>query len=451
MPTKSEDSHLLTNHLSEPTNPCDPATSIDASSPSRDERPEITGYEITGVIAQSDMSFIYSARDKQLSKEVAIKITRYPHLDAEAASRFFETARIEAQLQHPGIPQVLELGTLSDGRPYQVLQLIKGETLSDLLHKRINPINDRIRFLSVFEQLCQIIAYVHSQGVIHDHLKPHHVVIDNFGNVQVIGWGSALVLANKEMSIATINRCTFPVSFSLGYLPPEQARGEWDEVDCRSDVFTLGGILIEILTGRPPFLGDISIEVIKKASAGEMTEAFQRLDRCGEDADLISIAKSCLNPKPELRPSNAGELVAMVSAYRRRIEERVRKSEAERLAAESIEAEKGKRRQLKAALVLVVGLFVIWTGAMIWWKDKQDAVQRLIGTRESDEKQAQQAIERERIASERRARELQDRAIAMQKQKRQQLEREQAAKKKQVVPQVVPDDRIAPSPREVKR
>jgi eukaryotic-like serine/threonine-protein kinase len=449
MPTKSEDLPLMTGHPTDSASKCDPTSDNQVNPPAmaRSARPDIPNYEISDEIARSEDSFVYKASDRRLGKEVAIKISRKLQEGTEAASRYIDSAKFAARLQHPGIPPIFELGTLPEGRPYQVMKLIAGDTLSTLLTERINPVSDRIRFLSVFERLCQTIAYAHAHRVIHRDLNAQHVMIDNFGDVQVIGWSLATTLASETAEPGVRSPGGMPLG-TPAYMSPEQARGEWEAVDCRSDVFALGGILLEILTGRSTFIGVSTSEVIKTAAAGDLAEAFHRLDHCGEEAELIGIVKSCLNPNKLLRPVDAGALAAMISSYRIGIEERVRRSEAERLAADSIEIEKKKRRQVLAALVLVVGLFLIWTGAMIWWKDKQVEVKQMFnGTPEPDDKQAKQAMERERAAQERRTRELQERALLIQKQKRLQLEKEQAAKKKKETP----PELIAPPPREVKR
>ena len=114
--------------------------------------------------------------------------------DSGAARRFADEARIAAQLQHPGIPPVHDLGTLPDGRPFLAMKLIKGDTLDALLVARPDPSADRGRFVAAFEAVCQAVAYAHSRGVIHRDLKPANVMVGAFGEVQVMDWGLAKVL-----------------------------------------------------------------------------------------------------------------------------------------------------------------------------------------------------------------------------------------------------------------
>lgn len=467
MPTQSEDVPSFTSHSTDPESENRPASDQlngnVSSEPS--EWPDIPGYKITSEIARSATACVCRALDRSLGKEVALRILHALHVGTDTAAQFAQSARIAAQIQHPGVPPVFEVGTLPDGRHYQAMKLVQGKCLAILLSEGTNPVTDRIRFLAVFEKLCQTIAYVHTEGVIHRDLSPQHVLIDNFGDVQVLGWGSALGLRNKVSGSTEETACLWSRASAPAYMPPEQARGEWDKLTCRTDVFALGGILVEILTGRPAYTGHSSAEVLKKAVAGDLAEAFHRLDYCGEDADLVAIAKRCLKPDPALRPADAGELASMISAFRNSIEEKVRKSEAERLAASLVEAEKGKRRQLQAALVFVVGMFIIWTGALMWWQSRQASMKHeLEGTRKPDEKLSQQA-ERERAAradAERRIRELKSRSTPTQEQVRQKQEQarqqllEQARQQKIKMEQIEKEKRntpklpVAPPPREVK-
>src|SRR5262245_58246276 len=183
---------------------------------------------------------------------------------------------------------VYELGA-SDGRPYFTMKLVRGVTLAALLRERSEPTQDRPRFLKVFEQVCQAVAYAHSRGVIHRDLKPSNVMVGNFGEVQVMDWGLAKVLAGGVASatpqaenVAPAERTHTEVRVEnrpptgqetregdvLGtpaYMPPEQALGEIDRVDRRSDVFSLGAILCEILTGEPPYRGADAQAILRQA------------------------------------------------------------------------------------------------------------------------------------------------------------------------------------------
>src|SRR5262249_47040675 len=156
------------------------------------------------------------------------------------------------------------------------MKLVKGQTLADLLRGRSSPADDLPRFLEIFQTVCQTVAYAHARSVIHRDLKPSNVMVGGFGEVQVMDWGLAKVLArggaaddaragdapDREPVIATARSGSGADVSEAGsamgtpsYMAPEQARGEIDRIDERADVFALGSILCEILTGQPAFAG----------------------------------------------------------------------------------------------------------------------------------------------------------------------------------------------------
>src|SRR5262249_44421712 len=187
-------------------------------------------------------------------------------------------ARVTGQLQHPGIPAVHQVGTLSDGRPFLVMKLIKGSTLAAILSHRPDLAADRGRLLAIFEAVCQAVGYAHSHRVIHRDLKPANVMVGAFGEVQVMDWGLAKVLGEETSGIAEAlpaeqtrawtqdsptpetGSHTQPGSLvgTPAFIAPEQAVGQVERVNERSDVFGLGALLAVILTDQPPYLGDTS-------------------------------------------------------------------------------------------------------------------------------------------------------------------------------------------------
>ena len=196
---------------------------------------------------------------------------------------------------------IYELGTLSDCRPFFAMKLIKGRTLAELLADRPDPAADRPRLLGVFEAVAQTVAYAHSRGVIHRDLKPPNVMVGSFGEVQVMDWGLAKVLplggvADDRRAVGADDRETVIVTARSGddsdlgrsragsvmgtpsYMAPEQARGENSRLDERTDVFGLGAILCEILTGEPPFAGRDLTELRALAVGGDLAGARARLE-----------------------------------------------------------------------------------------------------------------------------------------------------------------------------
>src|SRR5262249_10788926 len=152
-------------------------------------------YHLAGEIARGGMGAILKGRDPDLGRDIAVKVLLETHAGkTELLQRFVEEAQIAGQLQHPGIVPVYELGQFADRRPYFTMKLVKGQTLARLLAQRKEPSQERPRFLKVFEQVCQTLAYAHARGVLHRDLKPSNIMVGNYGEVQVMDWGLAKVL-----------------------------------------------------------------------------------------------------------------------------------------------------------------------------------------------------------------------------------------------------------------
>ncbi len=341
-------------------------------------------YQVMGEIARGGMGVVLRARDLDLGRDLALKVLQARHCgDPDVVGRFVEEARIGGQLQHPGIVPVHELGALADRRPYFTMKLVKGRTLAALLSERPSPEADRTHFLKIFEQICQTVAYAHARRVIHRDLKPANVMVGSFGEVQVVDWGLAKVLpeggvadevkarALKETVIQTARSGPAGSGESqpgsvLGtpsYMAPEQARGKIDRIDERADVFGLGAILCEVLTGRPPFGGSSRHEIRARAARGDLTRTLGRLDASGANSELIGLARDCLAAEPEQRPRNAGDVARRMSAYQAGIQDRLRAAELARVEAQTRAEEERKRRRVTVALAAsVLGLVMLGGG-----------------------------------------------------------------------------------------
>ncbi len=340
-------------------------------------------YELGEEIARGGMGAIYRVRDRSLDRELAVKVVLAGQKDnAEVLLRFQAEARITGQLQHPGVVPVHDFGVLPDGRPFLAMKLVRGRNLAQLVKERPDPGHDLPRFLKIFEQVCQAVAYAHGQRVIHRDLKPLNVMVGAFGEVQVMDWGLAKRLpphgqsdtekaAGGEDAIQGEERATVTwhgqapaeqqtragsVMGTPVCMPPEQARGEIDRIDERADVFGLGAMLCELLTGRPPYTGKLK-EVLAKAAAADLAEAYSRLDASATDPELIAVAKCCLAAKPEDRFRDAGEVAAAVAAYQSGMQEKLRVADLERASALAKEAEaQARARAERKARLRTVGL-----------------------------------------------------------------------------------------------
>jgi tetratricopeptide (TPR) repeat protein len=375
--------------------------------------PVIPGYRIAHEIARGGMGVVFAAHDQGLDREVAVK-TLLPHLtfDPRYAAQFDREARLTASLSHPGVPPVHASGILHDGRPFLAMRLIRGRTLADELAS-VGPGKQVTRLMGVFEQICQTVGYAHSLGLVHRDLKPGNVMVGAFGEVQVMDWGLAKRVATAT-PIPPTAAVDVPWADSAGeiddatqmgsakgtpaYMPPEQARGEWDTVDSRADVFALGGILNAVLTGKPPYSGTSRAEVMLRAERGDLREAFARLDACEADPELVALCKRCLDPVPANRPADGKAVADAVAAYRAGVEERARRAEAERAAAEVEAREQRKRRKVQLALGLAIGLLATSAGAFAWWQEKQREEKRIQQAAFDAKQEAQGESARKQVA-----------------------------------------------------
>ena len=362
-----------------------------------EEMPVVVGdagrYHLHGEIARGGMGVVLKGRDVDLGRDVAVKVLLERHLDSpEMVRRFVEEAQIGGQLQHPGIVPVYELGRLPDGRLYIAMKLIRGRTLAELLEGRADPTADRARHLSTFEQVCQAVAYAHACGVVHRDLKPSNVMVGSFAEVQVMDWGLAKVLdrggiADEERSLRgqadgdpvhTLRTGSTADDSRAGsvlgtpaYMAPEQARSQLDTLDERADVFGLGAILCEVLTGLPPYTGASGGEVYRKAARADLGEALARLDTCDADAELIALTKACLAAAARDRPRDAGVVAAALGTHLAGVRERLQAAELARARAEARAGGERKRRRLVvglAASLLALAALAAGGGTWLAWQ-----------------------------------------------------------------------------------
>jgi serine/threonine protein kinase len=278
------------------------------------ERPEIltARYEILDRIGEGGMGVVYLARDRELGREVALKVLRTPDPSPEERDRILREARILASLEHPGIAPVHDVGVLPDGRVFYIMKRVRGERLDGFAR---SP-RSRAELLRVFRQVCDAIAFAHAAGVIHRDLKPQNVMIGAFGEVLVLDWGVAKLRSHAEepaapaggMPPAAIGGATAAVSDgdtatgavigTPGYMAPEQLTGRRIAVDERTDIYGLGGILCFLLTGDHPPVG--------------LPDGDRWLS---VPAPLRAICERARATAPELRYRSASALAADVANY----------------------------------------------------------------------------------------------------------------------------------------
>jgi serine/threonine-protein kinase len=389
-------------------------------------------YQLLGEIARGGMGVILKGHDTDLGRDVAVKVLGKDLAGNPAVvQRFIEEAQIGGQLQHPGIVPVYELGLMADDCPYFTMKLVKGRTLAAILQQRKSATDDRGKLLAIFESVCQTMAYAHSKGVLHRDLKPANIMVGAFGEVQVVDWGLAKVLhrggvADEKRSKETVHTIIETVRSGPGssgsdsivgsvmgtpaYMSPEQAGGEVEKLDERADVFSLGAILCQLLTGRPPYIEEAAAEpVIVQAAHGSLDPARARIEACEADPALKRLCLGCLMPARAARPANADEVARAVHLYLTTTEERAQKAEVAAVEARIKAAEERRARRLTVALAGTVAAAVLLGSGGFYFLNRERA-KRVEQTRTAVETAQGEAIEfgragkpNEALASARRA------------------------------------------------
>lgn len=287
-----------------------------------DDRFALTRLHASGGIGQ-----IWLAHDAQLDRCVALKELR-PELadDPIAAARFDREAKITGQLEHPGIVPIYELGQRTDTRqPFYTMRFIKGRTFSEAArayHEKRNageaePV-DLLQLLNAFVAVCNSLAYAHSRGVIHRDLKGANVILGDFGEAIVVDWGLAKLSEgpdeHAETPVALGQMESEPWNGTVAghvigtpsYMSPEQAAGRTELMDHRTDVYGLGTILYEILTGLPPFSGHNLQDVVRQVQNDPPVSPREICP--GIPQELEAICLRALAKHPSDRYASAAEL-----------------------------------------------------------------------------------------------------------------------------------------------
>ncbi|GEM_PF-1365797 len=266
-----------------------------------------TRYRVTRRIARGGMGEVFLAEDTRLGRPVAMKILAQEMVGSALTRRFELEARTISRIEHPGIVPVHDLGALPDGRLYYTMKFISGRTLEEYLKEDVG----RTRRLEILATTCDIVDHAHRHGVVHRDLKPANIMVDDQGQVYVLDWGIARVKQEFQKSPLDLGfgsdgfTRVGDVLGTLFYMAPEQARGE-ESIDRRTDVYSLGAILYEILTGTPPIRGrslDTLLEAAKRAEPILPRELVPAVS-----AELEAICLRALAGKREARYDGAGDL-----------------------------------------------------------------------------------------------------------------------------------------------
>jgi hypothetical protein len=284
-----------------------PGVTVHAQVATQAHLPVIDGYDIGEILGRGGMGLVFKARQKALKRDVALKIVvSGAHAGAEERARFRTEAEAVARLGHPGIVQIYEVGEQA-GCPYLALEFVGGGSLAQQLDG--TPMAPR-RAAELVRNLAQAVQHAHEQGIVHRDLKPANVLLTQAGNPKIADFGLA-----KLLDVERGHTHTGAVLGSPSYMAPEQAAGKVRAIGPATDVYALGAILYELLTGRPPFVGASLLETLDQVRAHDPAPPHVLQPRV--PADLATICLKCLEKNAADRYPTAAALASDLDRFLR--------------------------------------------------------------------------------------------------------------------------------------
>jgi serine/threonine protein kinase len=358
-------------------------------------------YRLTAEHGRGGLGTVWRAKDTRLRREVAIKqLRRAVASDAHIRLRFVTEARITSQLDHPGIVPVYDMGRLETGEPYYSMKLVRGETLTEVIRRFHDEgaamggthVRHR-RLIEMFIAVCRTMDFAHDRGVIHRDLKPDNIILGEFGETLILDWGLAKVIASDEfdeqskaeLEAAEASRQEIYVT-QLGavlgtpaYMSPEQAAGNSESVDVRSDIYSLGAVLYEILTGKRWVSGDSTLDIIEQVRNAAVVRP--RAVNPKVSSRLEAICLTAMAKDPADRYQTVQEMTRDLEAY---------------LAFEPVSVCREtltfrvarwvwRNRNLAAAITGLV--LLVFVGAIAWFFVRQADLERQVAQQQFERKQ----------------------------------------------------------------
>ncbi|HVY46862.1 MAG TPA: SUMF1/EgtB/PvdO family nonheme iron enzyme [Minicystis sp.] len=298
-------------------------------------------YDLGESLGVGGVGKVVTAKDREIGRSVALKTLKHADAQPSVIERFVNEARVTAQLEHPNVVPVYDMGALPNGQPFYTMRVVKRQSLQDVLGnpelRRTWPL---VRLVGAFVQVSRALAYAHSRGVLHRDIKPENILLGDFGEVYLADWGNAKTLACPE-GVDPIQLKNAPrpggaqpsgLSGTPGYIAPEQIRGDRAKIDHRADVFALGVVLYEMLTGEHPFDAATVLAVILATQTREPRRPSEIFPNC--PLVLEDLCLAMLQKDPDKRPESAEKVAAEAEAFLEGAKEKARRREEARRLCE---------------------------------------------------------------------------------------------------------------------
>ena len=306
-------------------------------------------YELLDEIAQGGMGVVYKARQKTLNRIVAVKMVLAGHLASDQdIKRFEEEAKTAATLKHRSIVPIHEVGR-NHGQHYFSMDFVDGPNLAEVI--RTDPPSPK-KAARIIQEVAEAVNYAHQEGIVHRDIKPSNILIDPSGDVQITDFGLALRVGDGSQLTQSGQILGTPA-----YMPPEQALGKRDLVGPASDIYAMGAVLFEMLTGRPPFRGESASDTIRQLLDTEPLAPRQLNTKTPRDLETICL--KCLDKQPHQRYGTAALLADDLSRFLANKPIHARPvGRLERVA-------RWARREPKVAMLTMTAAFLLVAGAIV--------------------------------------------------------------------------------------
>ncbi|MCB9599285.1 MAG: serine/threonine protein kinase [Sandaracinus sp.] len=294
-------------------------------------------------LGEGGMGLVRLAEQRVLHREVAVKTLKEHH--ELSVRKLLQEAWITGSLEHPNVVPIHDLGIDEEGVPFLVMKKIEGEAWAELIEA---PERVRERFgaddvlewhLRVLLQVCRALSYAHARGVVHRDLKPENVMVGAFGEVYVLDWGIAVALEDDGSGRLPLAKDATSVAGTPAYMAPEQLGGDDPRITPRTDVYLLGGMLFELLTGRPPHVGECLRDILASLFAPPPLDE-------GVPDELARIVRRAMDVDPEGRFENVDQLRLSVEGFLRHTDARRLAAKADALGAKLVAAQREGAEEL---------------------------------------------------------------------------------------------------------